>query len=74
MTNIKKKCMPSLPVTLLGLVQFEITYDDDYDDDDSNNSHKEQYIMPRWPCGVNTRITTSNPALDTDILMCSSAL
>jgi hypothetical protein len=36
----------TLPVTLLGLVQFEITNDDDYDDDDgdddSNNSHKEQ--------------------------------
>jgi len=31
----------TLPVTLLGLVQFEITHDDD-DDDDSNNSHKEQ--------------------------------
>jgi hypothetical protein len=32
----------TLPVTLLGLVQFEITHDDNYDDDDSNNSHKEQ--------------------------------
>jgi len=31
----------TLPVTLLGLVQFQITHDDD-DDDDSNNSNKEQ--------------------------------
>jgi hypothetical protein len=34
----------TLPVTLLGLVQFQVTHDDyvDDDDDDSNNSHKEQ--------------------------------
>jgi len=30
--------------------------------------------MPRWQRGVNTWITNSNPALDTDIPMCSSAL
>jgi hypothetical protein len=35
----------TLPVALVGLVQFEITHDDDDDDDDyddSNNSHREQ--------------------------------